>query len=98
MPRAERLRLQRERAARLERSKRGAAARILRTLREQSEALRERRAGIDECPDLRALIAAARAQGRGRFLFRGCWFSVRPGWLASSIYGPGGRLVGFWTL
>lgn len=96
MPRAERARLQRERAAS---AHRGHAQRLHRLLRDQaSYILPSPNQRISECPDLRALIATARAQGRGRFLFRGCWFSVRPGGLASSIYGPSGRLVGFWTL
>lgn len=96
MPRAERLRLQRERAAS---AKRGHAQRVHRTLREQADYIAPHPdLRIANCPDLQALIAAARLQGRGRFQFRGCWFSVRPGWLASSIYGPSGHLVGWWTL
>ncbi len=96
MPRAVRERLQREREARVHR---GHAQRLHRTLRDQADYITPHPAlRIADCPDLRALIAAARAQGRGRFQFRGCWFSVRPGWLASSIYGPSGHLVGFWTL
>lgn len=96
MSRAERVRLQRDRAAS---AHRGHAQRLHRALRDQaSYILPNPNRRIAECPELRALIAAARAQGRGRFQFRGCWFSVRPGWLASSVYGPSGRLVGFWTL
>lgn len=91
MPRAERLRLQRERAARLERSKRGVAARIFRTLREQSEALRERRARIDDCPELRALIRIARASAQRRVEFGGCVFTVRRKFLFDTIHTASGR-------
>jgi hypothetical protein len=96
MLRAERLRLQSERAASVHRSH---AQRLHRTLRDQADTITPHQyPHIAKCPDLRALIAAARAQGRGRFQFRGCRFSVRPGCLASSVYGPSGRIVGFWTL
>ena len=96
MSRAERKRLERERAASAHRSH---AQRLHRTLREQCAYIQPHPdVRIADCPELRDLIATGRAKVRGRFQFRGLWFSVRPGGLASSIHGPSGRLVSFWTL
>lgn len=96
MSRAERQRLERERSAS---ARRGHAQRLHRKLREQSAyILPHPDKRIVDCQELRDLIATGRAKGRGRFQFRGLWFSVRSGGLASSIHGPSGHLVSFWTL
>jgi hypothetical protein len=89
MQRAELERLQRERDAL--RLKLGNAQRLHRVLREQSEALRERRARIEDCPELRTLIRVARASARRRFEFGGCVFAVRRGAVFSAIYTAKGR-------
>lgn len=89
MQRAERMRLQRERDAL--RLKLGNAQRLHRVLREQSAALRECRVRIDECPELRALIHAARAATQPRFEFRGCNFMVRQGLVFAAICTAKGR-------
>ena len=88
MPCAERLRLQREREARARRSN---AQRLHRALREQSEALRERRARIDDCPELRALIRIARASAQRRVEFGGCVFTIRRKFLFDTIHAASGR-------
>ena len=70
--RSERLRLQREREASAKRSN---AQRLHRVLREQSEALREGRTRLEDCPELHALIRLARASAQRRVEFCGCVFS-----------------------
>lgn len=86
--RSERLRLQREREASAKRSN---AQRLHRVLREQSDALRESRARLEDCPELRALIRVARASAQRRVEFCGCVFSVRRKTLFSAIYTGNGR-------
>ena len=92
--RAERLRLQREREAAL--AKRRNARRLHRALREQSEALRERRARIDDCPEIRDLLRIAKESAQRRVEFGGSVFSVRRKAVFSEIYTANGRhLVSF---
>ena len=86
--RSERLRLQPEREASAKRSN---AQRLHRVLREQSEALREGRTRIENCPELHALIRLARASAQRRVEFRGCIFSVRRKALFSGVYTADGR-------
>lgn len=103
MPRAERLRLKRERAARAQRAearaRRAEARQILQTLRTQADYLVIDPGGLANCPETRDLIAAARANGLGRFEFGGLRFTAQPGSWAIGIYGPGRRhLVSFLDL
>lgn len=93
MPREERLRLQRERAARLERLRRRAPKRLLRTLFAQRAALLENRARIEDLHELRALIHAARNSTQPTVEFSGLSFSVRCRAVFSSLSTPGGRHI-----
>ncbi|MDY0328911.1 MAG: hypothetical protein RBR52_00260 [Thiomonas sp.] len=93
MPRAERQRLRRERAERLERLRRRAPKRLLRTIFQQRAALLENRARIEDLPELRALIRAARDSNQTSIEFSGLTFSVRRKTIFSAINTPGGRHI-----
>ena len=88
MPRAERMRLQRERQAS---AKRREVQRLHRVLREQSELLRECRARIANCIELRELVRAARASAQRSVKFGGAVFSVRRNAVFSEVYTATGR-------
>ena len=79
---------------------RGDTQRLHRLLREQADwIIPDTQRRIAECPELQALVRCAKAKGRGRFQFRGGWFSVRSNETATSaIYGPSGRLVSFYDV
>ena len=93
MPRAERLRLRRERDERL---RKRAPELLLRTLFRQRDELLRRSARIGDLPELRALVRAARRATQPRFEFGGCQFIVRRRLVFSTLHATNGRhLVSF---
>ncbi len=86
--RTERLRLQREREAL---AKRRNARRLHRILREQSEALRDGRARLEDCPDLHELVRVSKASAQRRVTFAGCTFIVHHGAVFSKVCTVNGR-------
>ncbi|WP_449370770.1 hypothetical protein [Thiomonas sp.] len=95
MPREDRLRLRRERVARLARHSNRTPARLLRLLREQRDDLAANRLPLARCPDLRDLVRAARAASGLRVEFSGRTFSVRRGLVFSGVYTRNGELLAY---
>lgn len=90
MPRAQRLALQRERAARLQRKQ---ADQLLKRLWEQRAALLDPAARNQPMPELRGLICAARAATHQRFDYGGRSFIVRRGLVFSAVLTVSGRHI-----
>ncbi len=84
----ERCRLRRERAADAPRRMKLS---LHRRLRNQADRCRMNGGSLDDCPDLRALIAAARQAKGPRLEFRGVEFRVRQGIVFGSVRTRNGR-------